>query len=790
VNPVRALDRKLARDLWRIKGQAVAIALVVAGGIALFVLMLGTLQSLEVTRDAYYERYRFAQVFAQVKRAPEALAAEIRAIPGVQTVETRIVVDVTLDIETMAEPAIGRLVSLPEHDPPALNAVALRAGRMMAPGRTDEAVVSEAFAEAHDLAPGDALNAIINQRLQRFVIVGIGLSPEYVYSFGPGAFFPDDRTFGVLWVPRPTLAAAFDLEDAFNSVSLTLLRGASEAAVIEELDRLLERYGGLGAIGRADQTSNWFLENELEQLWTLALIAPPIFLAVAIFLLNIAVARLIETEREQIGLLKAFGYSDLAVGWHYAKFVLAMVLLGVLLGFALGAWLGRGMTELYAQFFRFPFLHYSPGPALFAIAALLALAAGLGGTWTAVRRAIRLPPAEAMRPASPPRYRRGLLERAGVARWITQPSRIILRHIARWPGRAALTTVGIGAGVAMLIGSMFSLGGIDHIIDVQFFQAQRQHASVSLVEPRPENALFEIRRLPGVMAAEPFRSVAVRLRSGPREERTAITGLDAETDIFRLLDADLRPLVVPPEGLMLARPIADRLGVGRGDVLIAEVLEGRRPTVEVRIAAVVEEYMGGSVVMERHALNRLMHEGTVISGAHLLVDRGREEELYAALKETPAVAGVALQTRMIETFRDHIAENLVVMIMINALFAAMIAFGVVYNSARIALSERARELASLRVLGFTRFEISYILLGELALLTLAALPLGCLMGYGLAALMASAFETELYRIPLVVERSTYGTAVLVVTIAAIVSGLVVRRRLDHLDLVAVLKTRE
>ncbi len=778
------------RDLWHLKGQVVAIAFVVAGGVALFVLMLGTLQSLELTRDAYYDRYRFAQVFAQVKRAPETLAAEIAAIPGVQTVETRIVADVTLDIEGMAEPATGRLISLPEHDPPALNATALRAGRMLAPGRPDEALVSEAFAQAHDLAPGDTLDAIINQRLQRFVVVGVALSPEYVYSFGPGAFFPDDRTFGVLWVPRPTLAAAFDLEGAFNDVSLTLLRGASASAVIAELDRLLARYGGLGAYGRADQTSNWFLDNELEQLWTLALIAPPIFLGVAIFLLNVAVARLIETEREQIGLLKAFGFSDLAVGWHYAKFVLAMVLLGVLCGFALGAWLGRGMTELYAQFFRFPFLHYRPSPAVFATGALLAMAAGLAGTWTAVRRAVRLPPAEAMRPAPPARYRRGLLDRAGVVRWITQPSRMILRHIVRGPLRAALTTIGIAAGVAILIGSMFTLGGIDRIIEVQFFMAQRQHATVSFVEPRPESALFEARRLPGVIAAEPFRAVAVKLRHGTREERTAITGLDRETTIFRLLDADLQPIPVPPEGLMLSKSVADRLGVGRGDLLIAEVLEGRRPVLEVRIAAVVEEYMGGSVVMQRHALNRLMREGPVISGAYLLVNRGREDELYAQLKETPAVAGVALQTRMLESFREHVAENLIQMIMINALFAGMIAFGVVYNSARIALSERGRELASLRVLGFTRFEVAYILLGELALLTLAALPVGCLLGYGLAAFMASAFETELYRIPLVVERSTYGTAMLVVTLAAIISGLVVRRRLDRLDLVAVLKTRE
>jgi putative ABC transport system permease protein len=785
---MRALDRKLVRDLARMKGQVLAIALVVAGGVALFVLMLGTLQSLEVTRDAYYDRYRFADVFAQAKRAPAALIARIAEIPGVQAVETRIVVDVTLDIAGMMEPAVGRLISLPEHDAPALNALALRQGRGIEPGRPFEAVASEAFAEAHGLRPGDGVSAIINQRLRRFEIVGIALSPEYVYSMGPGAPFPDDRTFGVLWVPQPTLAAAFDLEDAFNSVTLRLLRGASEPSVIAELDRLLDPYGTLGAQGRDDQLSNWFLNSELEQLWALVRIAPPIFLLVAAFLLNIAIARLIDTERTQIGLLKAFGFSNLAVGWHYAKFVLAVVALGVLIGFALGAWLGRGMTELYTQFFRFPFLFYRPSPSVFALAALISAAAALAGTWTAVARAVRLAPAEAMRPAAPPRYRRGWLERSGVTAWISQLTRIILRHITRWPVRAALTSLGIASAVAIMIGSMFSIGAIEHVIRVQFFQAQRHDVRIALVEPRPEGALSEIARLPGVMAAEPFRTVPVNLRAGTRLERTAITGLDREPELYRLLDTRLEPVSVPPEGLMIASSIAGRLGVGRGELVRVEVLEGRRAVRDVRIAAVVEEYIGGSVVMDRSALARLLHEGAMISGAHVRLDPDAAAAFYAQVKETPAAAAVSAKATMLDSFRSHVAENMMQIILINALFAGMIAFGVVYNSARIMLSERSRELASLRVLGFTRFEVGYILLGELAILTIAALPLGCLMGYGLAAVMASAFESELYRIPLVIERSTYSLAALVVLSAALVSALIVARRLNRLDLVGVLKT--
>jgi putative ABC transport system permease protein len=783
-----ALDRKLLRDLARIKGQVLAIAFVIAAGVGMFVTFLGTLDVLESTRDAYYERYRFAEVFARVKRAPQALGAEIEAIPGVQTVETRIVADVVLDILDMVEPATGRLVSLPERDEPVLNRLVVREGRL--PARPFEAVVSEAFAEAHGFRPGDHVDAIVNQRKRALLIVGVALSPEYVFSMPPGTTLPDDRRFGVLWLPRETLAAAFDLEGAFNDVALTLLRGASEPAVIEELDRLLERYGGLGAHGRDEQMSHFLLATEMDQLRAMTAIAPPIFLAIAAFLLNVAVTRLIETEREQIGLLKAFGFGNLAVGWHYAKMVLVITALGIVLGFLLGAWMGRGMTALYEAYYRFPFLLYRPGPAPFAFAALVSVAAALAGTALALRRAVMLPPADAMRPAAPPRYRRGLLERWGLVRWITQPSRIILRHIGRWPLRAALTTLGIAAGVALMVGVRFSIDAFDVMIDAQFFKGNPHDAAIHLVEPRAEGALFDALGLPGVIHAEPFRSVAVRLRVGPRQERIALTGLEPDGELAHRLDQDLQPIALPPEGLLLGSGLAAKLGVGRGDLVVLEVLEGRRPVVEARVAAVAEEFIGNTATMRRTALNRLLQEGPVISGAYLRIDPDRTEELYARLKETPAVGAVMLQREVLRSFYEMWEQNIATITLFNMLFAGMIAFGVIYNSARIALSERGRELASLRVLGMTRGEVTYILLGELALLTVIALPIGCVLGYGLAWLMVIGFESDLYRLPLIIGRQTYGLAALTAIAAAVVSGVVVGRRVRHLDLVAVLKTRE
>jgi putative ABC transport system permease protein len=787
---VGALDRKLIRDLRHIWLQVLAIALVIGCGVAMYVMSLATLRSLEETRFAYYERYRFADIFAEVKRAPDRLDREIASVPGVARVETRVVAMVTLDVAGMDEPARGLLISVPERHSPELNGLHLRMGRSVRPGNLGEVVLNEAFAEAHGLRPGDHLHAVINGRKRRLDVVGVALSPEYIYSLDPGAMMPDDRRFGVMWVGREMLAAAYDLEDSFNSVSLTMMRGASEDAIIAVLDRILGPYGGVGAYGRKDQISHWYISNEMAQLEAMARVAPAIFLGVAAFLLHIVVSRLIATEREQIGLLKAFGYSALAVGWHYTKFVLVIVGIGIVLGFVGGAWLGRGLTGIYTDLFRFPFFYYWIDFSTFVVAALVSVLVALAGTLGAVRRAARLPPAVAMQPAPPPIYRQTALERFGAILCFGQATRMVLRHVMRRPLRSGLTALGIAMSVAILVSSMFMLDSIEMIIDVQFNRVNRQDVTVALVEAKPAGIVREFESMAGVLRAEPVRAVAVRFRNRHISRRTALIGMASGSDLGRLLDRDLRAVSMPPEGLVLNSKLAEVLGVGRGDRLVVEAMEGRRPTAEIPVSAVVEEYLGTSAYMDLVALNRFMGDQPMVSLAYLQIDSLHEPELYRQLKDAPAVAGVTLEKAAVESFREILAETMLIMTTFYMLFAGMIAFGVVYNSARISLSERGRELASLRVLGFTRAEVSWILLGEFALLTVAALVPGFVIGYGLSWWMAVGFETELFRIPLVIEHSTYGFSAVVVLSAALLTGLVVRRRIDHLDLVAVLKTRE
>jgi putative ABC transport system permease protein len=777
-----SLNRKLFRELWRLKAQVLAIALVIASGVALLIMALTTIESLEETTTAYYERTRFADVFARAKRAPEYLGSDIAEIPGVRLAETRIIEGAILDMPGFSEPVVAQLMSLPEHGPQLLNALVIRSGRLVDPSRPDEVVVSEPFADAHGLNAGDSFVAVLRGRKRTLQVVGTALSPEFVYAIAPGGLMPDDERFGVLWMGRDALAAAFDLQSAFNSVTLSLLPGADSKDVIRRLDGLLAPFGGVGAYDRSDQTSNWFLESEIAQQKNMSRILPTIFLAVAAFLTNMVIARLIETERREIGLLKAFGYGNIAIGWHYAKMVLAIGAIGVLIGSLIGAWLGHWNTELYTQFYRFPFLLYRPGPAGFVIAGAVSLAA--------VRRAVRLPPAEAMLPPSPPIYRRTWASRTALAGALDEPSRMIVRRIIRWPVRAFLASLGLAMSIAVLIMALQWVDAIDSLVETVFERGQHQDASVAFNDLQPIDTIGDFENLPGVLAAEPYRYASTRISNGHLVERQGIIGVPHGASLSPVYDNERGRIEIPPGGLVLSRKLAELLKVTAGDTVVVEMLQGRQSRANLPVVQVFDTYIGTPAYMDMAALNRMAGDGRVISGLHIRVDAPSRTALLTKLKDIPNIAAVLFRQAAIDTFYKTMGETIFIFIGFFVVFSMTLSVGVTYNSIRIALSERARELATLRVLGFSRWEISYILLGEVGILTWIAIPLGAVIGFSLAWYMTSAFETELYRVPLVLRHATYGKAALIALAAALTCAAIVRRRLDHLDLIAVLKTRE
>ena len=785
-----ALDRKLLRDLGHMWAQSLAIALVMACGVMVLILSVGTYRSLEETRAAYYERYRFGDVFAAVVRAPRALIDEIAEIDGVAAVEARIIRPVILDIEGMAEPATGIAISLPAFGDIAVNDVFLREGRLPEPARANEVAVNANFAEAHGFGLGDSFEAIVSGSQLRLTVVGIVLSPEYVYAIGPGDLMPDDRRFGIVWMPEATLASLFDLGGAFNDVSLRLLPGANEAAVVEQVDALTAPYGGVGAHGRADQLSNAFLDGELIQLQGMAAIVPPIFLLVSAFLINMTLSRLIALEREQIGLLKAIGYGRMQVAWHYVKFVLAIAAIGILIGSLAGTWLGRQMTVLYAEFYAFPFLIFRTDPSTYLIAGGITVAAAVVGAIAAIRTAFSLPAAVAMQPPAPPVYRQflgGAFERVRVFSPLTI---MALRHIVRHPVRSLLASLGIGFAVGLMAMGFGTIDSMNAMMETIFFRTERQHASLAFSSPRSPGALAEIGRLPGVLTAEPYLALPTELANSHLTRQIAILGKPAATDLSRVLDLDLQPITLPETGLALGDRVADILDLRLGDTVRVTFLDGLRRTVDVPVTQIIQSYIGLMAYMDIDALARLAGTGPRLSGTYLAIDSAELDSLYAAVKATPAIGAIGLQSLAYQSFRATMEENIMISLSIYIILAGIIAFGVVYNSARIQLSERARELAILRVLGFRRREVSNVLLIEIGVVVAVAQPIGWVFGYFLGDLITSGLASDLFRVPFVVQLDTFAWSSLIVGAAALISALVVRRRVDRLDLIRVLKTRE
>ncbi|MEZ0387414.1 MAG: ABC transporter permease [Verrucomicrobium sp.] len=787
---ISPLDRKLFRDLGHMKGQMVAVSLVMACGLAMMVMTRSLILTLESTRDAYYQRYRMADVFGSLKRAPLSLADRLAAIPGVAAVEPRVVLDVTLDLPGIPEPATGHIVSLPEDKPQTLNQLFLRTGRMPRLDERREVVVSEAFADANFLQLGDKISAVINGRRDTLVITGIGLSPEFVFEARPGETLPDNKRYGVFWMNYRAVAVAYNMDGAFNDFCADLSPGAAPGPVLQEMDRLLVNYGAQGAYTRRDHASSMRLEDELRVLNSLSVAYPVVFLSVAAFMVNAVLARLVRLQREQIAQLKALGYSSMQVGVHYMKFALVIVVLGTILGGIAGRFMGGGLVSLYTMFFRFPSLVFQLNYSALGMALFVSAGAASLGVLKVVRQAVKLPPAEAMRPEPPADFKPSLFERLGLTKWFSPTFRMALRNIERRPWQAVFTIFGLSlaTGLMVLPGAMND--SIDYLLTYQWNMAQRQDVVVFLTEPASPSGFHDIEHLPGVLRAEPVRTVQARLRYGHHSRKLAITGMSKGARLNILLDDQSNAIVLPEEGLVMSAKLAEILGARIGDEVQVEVLEGQRPLRRVAIAGLITDYAGVAAYMDIAALRRMMREGDTINGAYLTVDQNKWEQFMREAKDTPRASIVMVKKDQLAAFRNTTGQSIGILRKLYFTLAVIVAFGVVYNSARIALSERSRDLATLRVVGFSQREVAGVLLGELSILVLSALPAGLLFGRALTTFIISSFSTETVRMPLVINPATYSIAIIVVLSAACASFVVVSRLIKNLDMVGVLKARE
>ncbi|MGP1356776.1 ABC transporter permease [Roseicyclus sp.] len=785
---MQAIDKKLLRDFGRLWLQGLAIAVVLACGVAILLTAFGMNTALTDTRDAYYERNRFADIFAETRRAPLTLLPEIAEIPGVSSAGAQVRGMAILDLPGREEVAMGQILSWPADDAPLLNVPVLRTGTY--PAAPDEVMVTTAFAEANGFAIGDVFHANINGQRRALTITGTALSPEFIYTIGPGALMPDNEGFGILWMSEAAVAAAYDMAGAFNHVALRIDAEAQARDVMDRLDTLLDPYGGLGAYDRSSQVSDSFVSAEIDQLRGMATVVPPIFFAISAFLVGMVISRIVALDRAEIGLLKALGYSDVEVCLHYLLLAAMIAVIGVGIGWGLGTILARLMANQYATFFDFPYLIFRVPLWVYAMSGLAALLTTMLGAARAALMAARLAPAVAMQPPAPPMFRRSLLDRLMAHARLRQTTIMVLRSVVRWPVRSFLTATGLGAATAAVISSGFMFGALNHIIDLAFNQAFRQDAMILFTSDVPETALPDVARLPGVMQVEPQQFHSATLRNGPREKRVALEARPGDATLSRVIGADGRPITPPPGGLLLSTRLAEQLELAVGDSVEVEFMTGRRETHEMVVTGLVEQFLGLGAYADIEFLDAQFRRSPRMSVANVLVDETALPALHAALQETPALSGLILMNENRRSFEETISQNVVVVNMIYAGIAILITVGVAYNGARIQLSERARELASLRILGFSRAEVSSVLVGETMLLAVLAQPLGWLMGAWIATALSNSFSSDLYAIPLVLEPAIFARASLIVLAASFVSVMLVRRRIDRMDLVAVMKTRE
>ncbi len=786
-----ALTRKLLRDVARLKGQIVTIAIVLAGGVACFIALRGTCDSLERARAAYYDEYRFADVFARVERAPEELARRIERLPGVGVVQTRISEEVTLPMEGLGRPAYARLLSLPASGEPETNALRVIAGRLPRGERDDEVAVLESFAAAHGLCPGDHVPVVLGGNLRRMRVVGVVLSPEFVYAIRPGALINDPQRYAVLWMDRSALASAFQLGGAFNDVTLRLQPGASEGEVLDGVDRMLAPYGSDGAVGRAHQISNQILTSELSQLEGIAGMVPLVFLGVAAFLMNMVLGRVITLQRAEIAALKAIGYTNFEVGRHYLGLVSIVMLPGALVGVWGGWMLGRVIVGLYTDLFMFPDLAFAMSPALVASALLISGSAAVAGALLAVRKAVRLPPAEAMRPPSPTRYARGVLDRIGLGALAGPSGKMVLREVARRPLRTALSSLGIAGAIALIILGHFGLDSLESYLEGTLRREQRQDLAVAFVHPVSPRVVGELARAPGVVAAEGVRAVPVRARHGHLMRDSVVMGLPPDGTLRKLVTrGGGHDVPLPDDGVLLTQTLGEILGVQVGDRIDLEVREGDRRLVRPVVVGFVDESVGLTIYATLDLVAELEDDLGAVSSVLLRVEPGRLAAVEDRLRRSPFVIDVSDLRDDIQRMRDLNASVMDIWTAISVSLSASIIFGVVYNNARISLESRSRELATLRVLGLTRREISVILTGGLALEVALAIPLGLWLGRAWGALFMRNVDQETFRWAVVIAARTYTGAAAVALLAAAASALWVRRSLDRLDLIGVLKTRE
>ena len=660
--------------------------------------------------------------------------------------------------------------------------------------RDEEVILSEGFAAKHDLQPGDRISVVLNRKRQSYLIVGTAISPEYVYLVrGQGDLVPDPEHFGILYIKEQYAREVLDFQDATNEIVGRLVpdAGVDVETLLNRMDRILEPFGVMNTTPRSRQASHRVLSDEINGGRISSTTVPLVFLGAAALVLNILMSRLAERQRTIIGTLKALGYTDREVLGHYVSFGFVVGIVGGLAGIGVGIWLASSMVAMYQDFFQFPRFVYQFYYDLFAWGMLISIVFAILGTLRGVWAVLGLQPASAMR-AKPPEKGGAIFLERWPALWnrFGFCTHIALRNLMR---NRIRTITGVGStalATAMILMSLSMSDGLWFLMDYQFDKVSHSDLEIGLRDERGWPALQEVRALPGVDYAEPVFGLVCDLQHGRHCRRMAITGLSAEHRLTTPAQRDGTPIQIPRTGLVLSRKLAQILDARVGDHLQVKPVRGRRQVHSVRVASIVDTFVGLSCYADLAYLSSLVGESLAINSVQATIDPSRQHELFAAIKKLPNAQGLSVLADQRANMQDTFVKSMGASMGVLILFAGMLAFGSLLNNALVELSDQLRDMATFRVLGYHPREVAGIFFRQNLLVFVSGVAVAIPLGYGFVVAIIRAYDTELYRLPVVFEPRSVVTAVLTVSVFVGLAQLVVYRQIRRLDWLEGIKIKE
>ena len=749
------LNRKLRRDLWQTKGMLVAVILIVALGVGCLVGMMGTSLNLQLARDAYYGQCRMADFWVDLKKMPVTELDVLDDLKGISEMRARIAFQVIVDLEGVEEPLSGTLLTLPAEPSPVINNILIQSGTYFTSRRQDEVIVSEAFARARGIRDGDTIHLIMNGQRKALFVVGTAMSSEFVYMMPPGSITPEPSRFGVFYVKRGFGEDALGFHGACNSLVGRLSRKARQDTqpLFDDLRHRLKPYGLFAITPLRLQASNLYLSGELTGLATISFFIPTIFLLVAIFVLNVLMSRLAQQQRTIVGTLKALGYGNRKIFFHFIQFGLFVGVGGALLGCLLGYWIADSLTIQYRMFFAFPQLDNRFYPGLNLVALVIALVFGVIGTLKGIQTVLHLSPAEAMRPPAPPGGGAVFLEAwTGIWQRLEFRWQIVLRNLIRNKGRTLTGIFSAAMGAALVLITFGTLDSMQYMLDFRFDRVDHADHALTLRNDRGGGALYEAGELPGIQAAEPILNVPCHFQNGNHRKKGMIQGLVRGARLTEPSSVSGARVAVPETGLLMARRLGKELGLSPGDRVRVTPTQGQQQPVDLPVAGFIDSLFGLCVYADYDYLNRQISEAGAVSALQLkgLPTPVEMRRFLRRIKSWPDLADYAETSFQKQVMQNAFVNQMGQMVYPLILFGAVIFFGAILNGSLISIIERAREIATFRVLGYQPGEISAIFLRENMIQYGIGALLGLPLGWWLLWAINSQYTNDMYSVPTIV----------------------------------------